>query len=109
MNLSVGARVGPYEIVAPLGAGGMGQVYRAYDARLQRTVALKFLGRHLSADPEARARFQREAQLLASLDHPHIGAIHGVEDGPDGQAVLVLEFVDGQTLADRLKTDRVRV
>src|SRR5688500_297839 len=88
-----------------LGAGGMGEVYRARDTRLHRDAALKVLPPGLLQDPERRARFEREARLLASLNHPNIAAIYGVEDvtGPDGVSpVLILEFVEGQTLADRL-------
>jgi serine/threonine protein kinase/Tol biopolymer transport system component len=97
----VGRRVGPYTIVAPLGAGGMGEVYRAHDSKLGRDVAIKMLPSHLIADPERRSRFAREARLLATLNHPHIGAIYGVED-VDGLAALILELVEGPTLADRL-------
>ena len=101
MTLSLGARLGPYEILSPLGTGGMGQVYRARDTRLGRDVALKTLPDSFTDAPERLARFRREAQLLASLNHPHIGAIYGLEE-VDGQQVLVLEFVDGETLADRI-------
>jgi serine/threonine-protein kinase len=99
MTLTAGARIGPYEVRALLGAGGMGEVYRARDTRLKRDVALKILPASFAADPERLARFQREAEVLASLNHPNIGAIHGVEEG-DGIRALVLEFVDGPTLAD---------
>jgi eukaryotic-like serine/threonine-protein kinase len=94
-------RVGPYTIVAPLGAGGMGEVYRARDSKLGRDVAIKILPSHFTADPERRSRFAREARLLATLNHPHIGAIYGLEE-TDGVTALVLELVEGQTLADRL-------
>jgi eukaryotic-like serine/threonine-protein kinase len=97
MSLGPGARLGPYEIVSAIGAGGMGEVYRARDTRLQRDVALKVLPETFAADPDRLARFQREAQLLASLNHPHIGAIYGVEE-----RALVLELVEGETLADRI-------
>src|SRR5262249_21236370 len=97
MLLSIGARVGAYEVTAAIGAGGMGQVYRARDTRLGRDVALKVLPPEFAVDPERVARFRREAQLLASLNHPHIGAIYGFED-----SALVLEYVEGPTLADRL-------
>ena len=80
MPLASGSRVGPYEIVGPLGVGGMGEVYKARDTRLDRTVALKVLPAVFAADPDRLARFKREAQLLASLNHPHIGAIYGLED-----------------------------
>ena len=97
----VGRQVGPYTIVAPLGAGGMGDVYRARDSKLGRDVAIKMLPPHFTADPDRRARFAREARLLATLNHPHIGAIYGLEE-VDGVSALVLELVEGQTLADRL-------
>jgi serine/threonine protein kinase/WD40 repeat protein len=96
-----GRRLGPYTIVAQLGAGGMGEVYRARDARLDRDVAIKVLPGHFTSDPERRARFAREARLLATLNHPHIGAIYGVETF-DGGVALVLELVEGPTLKDRL-------
>ena len=96
-----GTSIGPYDILEHLGAGGMGQVYRARDTRLGRDVALKTLPDSFTHDPERLARFRREAQVLASLNHPHVGAIYGLED-VDGQQVLVLEFVDGETLADRI-------
>ena len=96
-----GARLGPYEIVAPLGAGGMGEVYRARDAKLNRDVALKVLPESLAADPDRLARFRREAQVLASLNHPNIGHIYGFEDTGTTHA-LVLELVEGPTLADRI-------
>jgi len=96
-----GRRLGPYTLSARLGAGGMGEVYRARDSRLNRDVAIKILPGHFTADPERRARFAREARLLATLNHPHIGAIYGLEDFDDGVA-LVLELVEGPTLADRL-------
>ena len=82
----IGRQLGPYTIVAPLGAGGMGEVYRARDSKLGRDVAIKILPSHFTADPERRARFAREARLLATLNHPHIGAIYGLEetDGADG-------------------------
>ncbi|HEU4937838.1 MAG TPA: protein kinase [Vicinamibacterales bacterium] len=98
----VGRRLGPYSIVAPLGAGGMGEVYRARDTKLGRDVAIKILPRHFTADPERRARFAREARVLATLNHPHIGVIHGVEES-DGVTALVLELVEGPTLAGRLE------
>ena len=98
----VGRELGPYRIVAPLGAGGMGEVYRARDSKLGRDVAIKILPSHFTADPERRARFAREARLLATLNHPHIGAIYGLEEA-DGVAALVLELVEGPTLAERLE------
>jgi serine/threonine protein kinase len=102
MPLTTGTRLGPYEIIAPLGAGGMGEVYRARDGRLQRDVALKVLPELLAADAERLARFEREAQLLASLSHPNIAIIHGVEDS-SGVRALVLELVEGPTLEDRVR------
>jgi serine/threonine-protein kinase len=100
-RLNPGERVGPYTVVAELGAGGMGEVYRARDAKLGRDVAIKILPRIFTSDPERLARFEREARVLASLNHPHIGAIYGLED-VDGIPALVLELIDGVTLADRL-------
>ncbi len=97
----VGRQLGPYTISALLGAGGMGEVYRAHDSKLGRDVAIKILPSHFTADPERRSRFAREARLLATLNHPHIGAIYGLED-IDGVAALILELVEGPTLADRL-------
>jgi serine/threonine protein kinase/Tol biopolymer transport system component len=102
MALAAGARLGPYEILSALGAGGMGEVYRARDTKLGRDVALKILPESFTHDPERLARFRREAQVLAALNHPHIGAIYGLDDA-NGQQFLVLELVDGETLADRLK------
>jgi Tol biopolymer transport system component len=103
-HLQPGTSVGPYRVEALVGTGGMGEVYRATDARLKRTVALKILTADVSADPDSRARFQREAQLLAALNHPHIAAIYGLEEGvADGAAALVLEFVEGPTLAERIE------
>ena len=97
----IGRQLGPYTIVAPLGAGGMGEVYRARDSKLGRDVAIKILPSHFTADAERRSRFAREARLLATLNHPHIGAIYGLEE-TDGVTALVLELVEGPTLADRL-------
>jgi eukaryotic-like serine/threonine-protein kinase len=105
MPLHPGARVGAYEIVALLGAGGMGEVYRARDSRLHRDVALKILPEQFASDPERLARFQREAQVLASLAHPNIAQIYGIEETPatGGMArALILELVEGPTLADRI-------
>jgi len=97
----VGRRIGPYAVHSLLGAGGMGEVYRARDVRLGRDVAIKILPDTFSRDPQRRARFDREARLLAALNHPHIAAIYGVEDS-DGIPALVLEFVEGDTLAERI-------
>jgi serine/threonine protein kinase/Tol biopolymer transport system component len=101
MSLVTGTRLGPYEIVSLLGEGGMGQVYRAKDTRLKRDVALKILPDAFAADPDRVARFQREAELLATLNHPNIAAIYGLEQ-TDGVRALVLELVEGPTLADRI-------
>jgi serine/threonine protein kinase len=101
MRLDPGTRLGPYEITAPLGAGGMGEVYRARDARLARDVAIKALPEAFARDPERLARFEREAKLLASLNHANVGAIYGLEEA-DGHRFLVLELVEGETLAARL-------
>ena len=101
MALALGTRLGPYEITALIGMGGMGEVYQATDTNLKRTVAIKVLPDALAADPERLARFQREAEVLASLNHPNIAAIHGLERAA-GLIALVMEFVDGPTLHDRL-------
>ncbi len=101
MPLTPGTRLGPYEITTPLGAGGMGEVYRARDTRLGRDVAIKVLPQHLSANPEVRARFEREAKTVSSLNHPNICTLHDV--GREGETdYLVMELVDGETLAERL-------
>jgi serine/threonine protein kinase len=101
MTLATGTKVGPYEIVSPIGAGGMGEVYRARDTKLNREVALKVLPSAFARDAERMARFQREAQLLASLNHPNIAAIHGLEES-GGVRALVMELVEGPTLAERI-------
>src|SRR5262245_10120761 len=98
-----GSFIGPYRIDILLGAGGMGEVYRARDTKLGRDVALKVLPESLAHDPERHARFEREAHLLAALNHPHIAHIHGFEDST-GTPALVMELVEGPTLADRLTT-----
>jgi Tol biopolymer transport system component len=99
--ISAGTRFGPYEVLSPLGAGGMGEVYRARDSRLRRDVAIKILPASFAEDPDRLARFQREAQVLAALNHPEIAAIYGLEE-KDGIQALVLELVPGETLAERL-------
>ena len=99
--LPSGARLGPYEILAPLGAGGMGDVYRARDTRLGRTVAIKLLNAELSGDAISRERFEREARSIAALTHPHICTVHDVGDH-EGNAFLVMELLEGHTLAARL-------
>src|SRR5499425_852136 len=101
MSLASGSRLGPYEIVSPIGAGGMGEVYRARDIKLNRDVALKILPEAFTLDGDRIARFRREAQVLASLNHPNIAAIYGFEDSGTTHA-LVLELVEGPTLADRI-------
>jgi serine/threonine protein kinase len=101
MTLASGSKLGPYEIVGPLGAGGMGEVYRARDKKLGRDVAIKVLPREFAADPARMARFEREAKLLASLNHANIASIYGFEDA-DGIGWLVMELVDGPTLAERI-------
>ena len=99
--LQPGARLGPYEVVSALGAGGMGEVYRARDTRLDRTVAIKVLPETLAADPQFRERFDREARAISQLDHPHICALYDMGDQA-GTAYLVMEYLEGETLADRL-------
>ena len=101
MSLTPGTKLGPYEIVTPLGAGGMGEVYRARDSKLHRDVAIKVLPEAVAADPDRLARFEREAQVLASLNHPNIAHLYGVEDSGATHA-LVMELVEGPTLADRI-------
>jgi len=102
MSLALGQRLGPYEVVSPLGAGGMGEVYRARDTRLERTVALKILPNEFSCDPVRKRRFEQEAKTISSLNHPHICMLHdiGHQDGID---FLVMECVEGETLAKRLE------
>src|SRR5882724_6333100 len=112
MPLSPGTRLGPYAIVAPIGAGGMGEVYRATDTRLDRTVAIKVLSPQLAADPDLQARFEREARAVSSLNHPHICALYDVGEAQlsDGQPpatshlvrYLVLEHLEGETLDARI-------
>ena len=100
MALAAGTRLGPYEILAPLGAGGMGEVYRARDSRLERDVAIKVLPEHLAQDPAARERFEREAKAVAALSHPNILAIH--DFGTEGQvSFAVMELLEGETLRSR--------
>ncbi|HEY6370990.1 MAG TPA: protein kinase, partial [Candidatus Sulfotelmatobacter sp.] len=101
MTLTSGTKLGPYEVVSPLGAGGMGEVYRARDTRLDRTVAIKILPAHLSSNPEAKQRFEREARAISSLNHPNICTLYDVGH-QDGIDYLVMEFLEGETLADRL-------
>jgi serine/threonine protein kinase len=101
VTLTPGTRLGAFEILATLGEGGMGAVYRARNTRLDRDVAIKVLLPAIADDPNRLARFGREAQVLASLNHPNIAAIYGIED-VDGLRALVLELVDGPTLAERI-------
>jgi len=108
MSLAAGGRLGPYEILSPLGAGGMGEVYRARDTKLGRDVALKLLPESFTHDPERLARFRREAQVLAALNHPHIGAIYGLDEA-HGSQFLVLELVDGESLDRRIARGRIPV
>ncbi len=108
MTLTPGTRLGPYEILAPLGAGGMGEVYRARDARLGREVAVKLLPGDLAADPERHARFEREAKVLASLNHPHIAALYGLEH-VDGRHALIMELVEGEGLDERIARGAIPV
>src|SRR6202795_3484229 len=100
MPLSIGDKLGPYEILAPIGAGGMGEVYRARDTKLDREVAIKILPDAVAQDPERLARFEREAKVLAALNHPNIAQIYGVE-----QRALVMELVEGETLKGPLPVD----
>src|SRR5690242_19778166 len=102
MGLSAGTKLGPYEIQSLLGAGGMGEVYRARDTRLERTVAIKILPHELSKDPIRKQRFEREAKTISSLNHPHICVLYDVGH-QDGIDYLVMECVEGETLAKRLE------
>src|SRR6186713_597502 len=101
MSLNPGSRLGPYQVLAALGAGGMGEVYRARDTRLDRSVALKVLPPHLAESVEARQRFEQEARSISALQHPHVCALHDV-GSQDGVDYLVMELLDGETLADRV-------
>src|ERR1700730_9961350 len=104
MALTVGTRLGVYEILSAIGAGGMGEVYRARDTKLGRDVAIKVLPEAFAHDPDRLSRFQREAKMLASLNHPNIATIHGLEQS-GGTSYLVMELVPGETLAERIKRD----
>src|SRR3990172_9548175 len=106
--LQSGSYVGPYQVLAPIGAGGMGEVYRARDTKLKRDVAIKVLPEELSRDPERIRRFRREAEVLATLNHPNIAQIYGLEDA-DGNLCLILEFVECETVADRLRRGAIPV
>src|SRR5579859_309068 len=102
MSLSTGTRLGPYEILAVVGAGGMGEVYRARDTRLDRIVAVKVLPEHRSSSPQIRERFEREARAISSLSHPHICPLYDIGNH-DGIDYLVMEYLEGETLASRIK------
>ena len=102
MALQPGTTLGPYEIQSPLGAGGMGEVYRARDTRLDRTVAIKILPQEMSRDPLRKQRFEREAKAISHLSHPHICMLHDV-GSQDGLSYLVMECLEGETLAKRLE------
>src|ERR1700723_4596841 len=102
MALASGTKLGPYEIQAPIGAGGMGEVYSARDTRLDRVVAIKVLPHHLSSDPDLKQRFDREARAISSLNHPRICTLHDVGH-QDGVDFLVMKYLEGESLADRLR------
>src|SRR5271157_3433549 len=102
MALTSGTKLGPYQIQSPLGAGGMGEVYRARDTRLDRTVAIKILASHLSSSPELRQRMEREARAISSLNHPNICHLYDI-GSQNGTDYLVMEFLEGETLAERLR------
>ena len=102
MTLTPGTRIGPYEILSPIGAGGMGEVYKATDTRLQRIVAIKFLPPELTRDKSAKARFTQEARAASSLDHPNICTIHQIDETPDGQLFIVMSYYEGETLKERI-------
>src|SRR6202051_81614 len=104
MPLSAGAKLGSYEVVSAIGAGGMGEVYQAHDTKLGRDVAIKVLPEAFARDPEKLSRFQREAKLLASLNHPNIATIHGLEDS-NGTSYLVMALVSGDTLQQRVRRE----
>src|SRR5512134_1651854 len=101
MSLAPGARLGSYEILSAIGAGGMGEVYKARDTRLNRDVAIKVLPEHLSLNAELRDRFQREAEAIAKLQHPHICVLYDIGE-QDGVQYLVMEYLEGETIATRL-------
>ena len=103
MALSTGTQLGPYEIISAVGAGGMGEVYRARDTRLAREVAIKVLSPGLTSSELARERFQREARTIAALHHPHICAVYDVGETPEHQSFIVMEFLQGETLDERLR------
>ncbi len=102
MALARGTRLGPYQIESPIGAGGMGEVYKATDTRLERTVAIKVLPAHVASDPERKQRFEREAKVISGLNHPHICTLYEF-DNHEGTDFLVMEYLEGETLAERLQ------
>src|SRR6202162_4671894 len=102
MSLTAGTKLGPYEVESPVGTGGMGEVYRATDTRLDRRVAIKVLASHLSSSPELKQRMEREARAISSLNHPHICHLYDI-GSQDGTDYLVMEFLEGETLAERLR------
>ncbi len=102
MPLAAGRQLGPYQIVSAIGDGGMGEVYKARDTRLDRTVAIKVLPEHVAADPDLKQRFEREAKTISSLNHPHICTLHDI-GSQDGIDFLVMEYLEGDTLAQRLE------
>ena len=108
MSLANGTKLGTYEITEPIGKGGMGEVYRARDTKLSRDVAIKVLPEAFSEDPERLARFRREAHVLASLNHPNIATLHGLEEH-DGTHYLIMELVEGETLAERLSNGALSI
>ena len=108
MSLIPGTRLGPYSVTAKIGEGGMGEVWQARDTKLDRDVALKVLPEAFTSDPDRLARFEREAKVLASLNHPNIGSIYGLEEA-EGVRALVLELVEGPTLADRIKQGPISI
>ena len=102
MPLSTGDKLGPYEILSPIGAGGMGEVYKARDTRLDRSVAVKVLPEHIAKREDLRARFEREARAVASLNHPNICTLHDIGE-QDGTSFMVMELMEGETLAARIE------
>src|SRR5499425_1077329 len=107
LAITPGTRLGSYEILSAIGAGGMGEVYRARDSKLKRDVAIKVLPEAFARDPERLARFEREAEVLATLNHPNIAAVYGFEESSEGNGI-VLELVEGPTLADRIEGLRAK-
>src|SRR5271154_2777351 len=105
--LSPGEIVGNYQILEIAGAGGMGVVYKAFDSKLERTVALKFLPSSLISSPKEKDRFLREARAASSLDHPNIGVIHGIDETPEGRCYIVMAFYDGESLAHAIREDPI--